>query len=149
MIDHIENLLEAWGKVRRGDARLLKRPVFAQSSYGEVRGASSVGDGEGVEVLDRTGRRHVFSIRDIERVAWIVGRLPEPLKDVVESRYLLVASQKYRAANVGLSESTFKRRLMDAKVAFGIAWYADTRGVKQRGVMLNHSDYQNKHANSV
>lgn len=148
MIDHIENLLEAWGKVRRGDARLLKRQAFAQSSYGEVRGASSAGDGEGVEVLDRTGRRHVFSIREVERVAWIVGRLPEPLKDVIESRYLLVAPQQDRAANVGVSESTFKRRLLDAKVAVGIAWYAGTRVVKQCGVMLDHSGYQNKSANS-
>lgn len=136
MIDHIENILEAWGKVVRGDLQDLRRVTVAQSRYGAV-GGYSVGDVDGpIEVIDQRGRRSCISLDEVDLAARIVGGMDAVHADVLCARYLLVASKEVRAASVGVSHATFSRRLIAAKVEFGKRWYFAERNVKQQGVMM-------------
>ena len=140
----IEVYLDAWAIVKRRERQMLQRPAVAQNRYDINAGGVSIWQDmdEHVVVPSDCGRGYRVSMTEVDLACRIMAVLDDQYSEVLQARYLLPASQDDRAKSIGVSPATFKRRLRDAKHAFGAVWYSIRNKVTQRGVMMNMEGYE-------
>lgn len=143
MLQLVDLYLMAWGLVQRAEAAELKRVKVSQARYSaEVGGGTVVRvESDFVEVPDRDGRMQRVSWELVELTGKVLLALPDEYREWLVVHYKLPGSINDKAVRLGISPATYKRRVRDAKHAFGAVWASVRHRVVQRGVAMRVMEF--------
>lgn len=138
----VDDSLWAWGAFKRREAAQLKIARFAQSKYGQCETLTTDFDyrfddeGERVGVPLGDGHYRWVEYAMVAIVQKVVHSMRGDTGDWLQAHFVVRGSVDSKAARIGVSVTTWRRRVREAKVSFELMYRLVQRGVVQRGVPI-------------
>ncbi|WP_035061014.1 hypothetical protein [Andreprevotia chitinilytica] len=153
MLEIIDNYLIAWGAAVRVNGKELKQVRIAQSTYGEHVTGRAAGQpvehevtvltfeckvtDDGIWLTDKkTSRTKKIDQAKVAACFKVMGTMPHEHRDILTIHYAMPGTVAGKAARMGVSESTWRRDVREAKTAFGLKFFNAVQRFHQTGVPM-------------